>query len=152
MCKKPGNIAPVKPVQEENREKGTVCMTRVMIHAPRLLSVPGLTFGSTSNLDSLDRKAEKALLDAGMNKDTLKRDWGVTLWRMAIVPNKRVFVYLDPGNKANPQTDALIARFQRALSDFGDVTLKLQSVKACCGSGCSGCLAFKGSGRKDAWL
>ncbi len=152
MFKKPDNTNPVKPAPVKSHEKENSLMTRVMIYTPRLLNVPGLTFGSKSNLDSLDRKAEKALHDAGLNRDALKREWGVTLWRMAIVPNKRVFVYVDPGSQAHLQTDVLTERLQKALSDFGDVTLKVKSLRACCGSGCAGCIAYKGSGRRDACI
>jgi hypothetical protein len=91
-----------------------------------------------------------ALTAAGINAETLKQQWGVTLWTARA---KEDALQLKVDISENPSVDvpALTRWFQERLSAFGEVVVKIKSLKSCCFKQCTGCLSGNPQFRKD-WI
>jgi hypothetical protein len=102
-----------------------------------------------NNFSKQEEQLERQLLNAGINANMLSKDWGVRLWTLR-VKDDEVRIKIDVQKKANPSFKQLEKMFEKALGL--PVSVKLKSVD-CCGSGCNGCMAWKGNPeRRKNWL
>lgn len=85
---------------------------------------------------------EKALLDAGVNKESLRKDWKVTLW-LIHKSQDRITLFVDASQTPQVDLKALKAVFEAPLKGLGNVQLRLTgpSDLECCQRRCGGCLA-----------
>lgn len=106
--------------------------------------------GDKKERKQLEQEAEQTLLKAGVNRDSLLKQWGVILWMLRC---KEDAIFLRVDTTENPKVDlkALAQWFQEKLSAFGQVILREGKIRGCCYKGCKGCMAAEPKKNKD-WI
>lgn len=77
---------------------------------------------------------------AGIDKRTLKSEWGVTLWT-AVFQRGNAVLFVD-SKGGDVDLDALKAWLRERLAPLGVKSLMVSDnpIERCCGTGCYGCL------------
>lgn len=92
-------------------------------------------------------RLEQRLLAAGVNRDSLRTQWGVALWRLQS-KDGLVKVRVAP-LQGEVDVKGLRQHLREALQQPVDVDVR--SLKKCCGGGCKGCLSGNRDKRKS-WI
>ena len=102
--------------------------------------------------DELAGRLRETMDQAGIDRDTLARDWGVTLWT-AVLDRKNALFFVDAVDGREVDLPALKEWLRERLADSGisTITLMQQPRDGCCGTGCYGCLNSNPQARRD-WI
>lgn len=109
-----------------------------------------LRFG-VNTFSRWEEEAEAALKKAGINKDMLREQWGVTLWRILVFMD-RINVFVDTTNAPDFDREAFIRLIEKPLSPFGRIALHQKPVSFCCHNQCPGCMASPRADRRNEWV
>ena len=94
------------------------------------------------------KAVRETLESAGIDRETLADEWGVTLWR-AFFKGNRAVLTVDTGKKTDFKglEKWLSARLKDA--GFSNVRVIDRSMKKCCEKACKSCLNGNKEARKD---
>ena len=105
--------------------------------------------GGKERLNAANKALLQKLEDAGVTKEKLQKDWGVTLWSLR--QNGKVVrakVEVGKGFNVKKFSDFLLATLADKQNGIEQVNIYLKPVKSCCKKPCEGCLRGNKSTRK----
>lgn len=110
--------------------------------------LPLFTGQLTERFSESSAALERKLTEAGVTRQSLREQWGITLWSIRDKGDK---IKLKAEAHRPVDEDALNRWFAAQLQTDRPIDLRIKNIESCCHKPCEGCLSGNPSKRK-AWL